>query len=217
MTSLINPNNIDITYPIAGQDNDTQGFRTNYQNIQNNFSVAASEISALQSNLATLQTGVYGNANAAAFLTTYTGNISAGNLSVTNLSYVNKEIIATTEVVGASINVANVIVTSITSPVGSNGNIIIDPDGSADVVFPIQTEIWVYSTATNAITVAGGMLLGGAITANALTVSSAIQFANLTTSQIATISPSRGMTVYNYNTGNIQVFNGSKWANIVLS
>lgn len=51
MTSLINPSNIDITFPIAGQDNDTQGFRTNYQNIRNNFSVAAREISALQANV----------------------------------------------------------------------------------------------------------------------------------------------------------------------
>jgi hypothetical protein len=52
MTSLINPNNIDITYPIAGQDNDTQGFRDNFSNIKNNLAVAASEISALQSNVA---------------------------------------------------------------------------------------------------------------------------------------------------------------------
>ena len=30
MTSSINPNNIDGTYPIAGQDNDSQGFRDNF-------------------------------------------------------------------------------------------------------------------------------------------------------------------------------------------
>lgn len=52
MTSAINPNSIDITYPIAGQDNDTQGFRTNYVAIQNNFTVASREITALQSNVA---------------------------------------------------------------------------------------------------------------------------------------------------------------------
>mgnify|MGYP000108356736 CR=1 FL=1 len=55
MTSLINPQNIDITYPIAGQDNDTQGFRTNFTNIQNNFATAYQEISGLQANVATLQ------------------------------------------------------------------------------------------------------------------------------------------------------------------
>jgi hypothetical protein len=51
-----------------------------------------------------------------------------------------------------------------------------------------------------------------------LTVSSAIQFANLTTTQINAITPTnRGMTVYNYTTGNVQVYNGTKWANITLS
>lgn len=52
MASRINTSSLDITYPIAGQDNDTQGFRTNWVNIQQNFTVAASEISALQSNVA---------------------------------------------------------------------------------------------------------------------------------------------------------------------
>ena len=51
-----------------------------------------------------------------------------------------------------------------------------------------------------------------------LSVTSAIQFANLTTTQVNAISgPVRGMTVYNYTSGNIQVYNGTKWANIVLS
>jgi Chaperone of endosialidase len=48
MASNINPTDIDITYPIAGQDNDTQGFRNNFTNIQSNFNIAASEITALQ-------------------------------------------------------------------------------------------------------------------------------------------------------------------------
>jgi hypothetical protein len=51
MASNINPNIINITYPIAGQDNDTQGFRDNFSNIKNNFSAAYSEISALQATL----------------------------------------------------------------------------------------------------------------------------------------------------------------------
>jgi hypothetical protein len=47
--SNINPYNIDGTYPVAGQDNDSQGFRDNFTNIRNNFSYASSEISDLQS------------------------------------------------------------------------------------------------------------------------------------------------------------------------
>lgn len=49
MTSQINTTNIDITYPIAGQDNDTQGFRDNFRNIKTNLNFAQSEISAIQS------------------------------------------------------------------------------------------------------------------------------------------------------------------------
>lgn len=49
MTSSINPNNIDNAYPVAGQDNDSQGFRDNFTNIKTNFEFAATEISDLQS------------------------------------------------------------------------------------------------------------------------------------------------------------------------
>jgi hypothetical protein len=48
MTSAINPNNIDTAYPVAGQDNNTQGFRDNFTFIKNNFVAAASEITTLQ-------------------------------------------------------------------------------------------------------------------------------------------------------------------------
>jgi len=51
MASLINPTNIDVTYPIAGQDNDTQGFRDNFSSIKNNLNTAKNEISAIQSTL----------------------------------------------------------------------------------------------------------------------------------------------------------------------
>ncbi len=50
MTSQINPNNVDGTYPVAGQPNNTQGFRDNFTNIKTNFSYAETEITALQNN-----------------------------------------------------------------------------------------------------------------------------------------------------------------------
>lgn len=46
--SNINPANIDATYPVAGQDNDSQGFRTNFTNIRNNLQFAKNEIADLQ-------------------------------------------------------------------------------------------------------------------------------------------------------------------------
>ena len=49
MTSQINPTNINGAYPVAGQDNNSQGFRDNFTNTVNNFQFAAAEISDLQS------------------------------------------------------------------------------------------------------------------------------------------------------------------------
>jgi hypothetical protein len=51
MTSAINPNNIDGTYPVAGQDNNSQGFRDNFTNIKTNFQYAEDEITDLQTNV----------------------------------------------------------------------------------------------------------------------------------------------------------------------
>jgi len=48
MASNINPNNIDGTYPIAGQDNNSQGFRDNFTETKVNFQYAATEITDLQ-------------------------------------------------------------------------------------------------------------------------------------------------------------------------
>jgi hypothetical protein len=48
MTSLINPNNIDGAYPVAGQDNNSQGFRDNFTNTKTNFAYASQEITDLQ-------------------------------------------------------------------------------------------------------------------------------------------------------------------------
>lgn len=48
MASSINPNNIDGSYPVAGQDNNSQGFRDNFTNTKTNFQYAAAEITDLQ-------------------------------------------------------------------------------------------------------------------------------------------------------------------------
>jgi len=48
MTSAINPNNIDGSYPVAGQDNNSQGFRDNFTNIKVNFQDAKDEITDLE-------------------------------------------------------------------------------------------------------------------------------------------------------------------------
>jgi len=72
MTSQVNPNNIDGTYPVAGQDNDSQGFRDNFTNIRNNFTFTKAEIEDLQ-NKAVLKS---------ALLNTVLSNDFAGNAIV---------------------------------------------------------------------------------------------------------------------------------------
>ena len=55
MPSNIVPNTIDHTYPVAGRDNDSQGFRDNFTNIKNNFEYAEAEIDDLQANFTNIK------------------------------------------------------------------------------------------------------------------------------------------------------------------
>jgi hypothetical protein len=50
MASNINTTDIDIEFPVPGQDNDSQGFRDNFNVINTNFSEAKTEIEDLQTN-----------------------------------------------------------------------------------------------------------------------------------------------------------------------
>ena len=49
--SQINTNSIDVNFPIPGQNNSSQGFRTNFTSIKTNLDTAASEITNLQNNV----------------------------------------------------------------------------------------------------------------------------------------------------------------------
>lgn len=51
-SSLINFGSIDATYPVAGQDNNSQGFRDNFGSIKTGLGQASTEITALQNNAA---------------------------------------------------------------------------------------------------------------------------------------------------------------------
>lgn len=77
MTSAINPNDIDGTYPVAGQDNNSQGFRDNFTNTKTNFQYAANEITDLQ-NKALLKAALTG--------TTLDNNMADSPLSAANIS-----------------------------------------------------------------------------------------------------------------------------------
>jgi len=63
MASTITPSNIDGGYPVSGQDNDSQGFRTNFTNIRNNLTTAKNEIDDLHEKVVLKQALIGGAVN----------------------------------------------------------------------------------------------------------------------------------------------------------
>ena len=96
MASNIDNTSIDSTFPVAGQDNDSQGFRNNFNTIKNNFTAAKSEIEALQTDTAKLNAAnnFLGNDVSGANLIANTEKVYPGgtvtspqNVSFTNGNY----------------------------------------------------------------------------------------------------------------------------------
>jgi len=94
MTSNINPNNIDGNYPVAGQDNNSQGFRDNFTNTQTNFEFAANEITDLQ-NKAVLKAALTG--------TTLNNDMGGSILSNAQLQDMSESVVALGTVSGTTI------------------------------------------------------------------------------------------------------------------
>ena len=169
--------------------NDATGdtVRAAFTKVNDNFTTLNTAVSSLQSNAVTAATIVSLN---------LTGNLVANNVTA-NANITVGTIQVSTGIVATAVSPAPVISGfSSISTAGSPGNI----------------------TASGNLVTSRNAYVTGSIYGNTITVTSAIQFANLTTSQVSNISsPSAGMTVYNYTSGNIQVYNGTKWANITLS
>jgi hypothetical protein len=91
MTSSINPNNIDGSYPVAGQDNNSQGFRDNFTNTKVNFQYAEDEINDLQSKVVlkaalTGSAGLDNNMNDALLYAAKIQDFSATKVGITSTS-----------------------------------------------------------------------------------------------------------------------------------
>jgi len=88
MTSQINPesNNYDAAYPVAGQDNNTIGFRQNFASIQQNFQYAKDEITALQTNTVQAGANVLNDLNGAVLYDTKLQNQSYSHISLGNVA-----------------------------------------------------------------------------------------------------------------------------------
>ena len=94
MTSAINPNNINGAYPVAGQDNNSQGFRDNFTNTKTNFEYAASEITDLQ-NKAVLKSSLTG--------TTLNNDMGGSLLSNAQLQDMSATVVALGSVTGTQV------------------------------------------------------------------------------------------------------------------
>lgn len=82
MASLVNPSNINGNFPIAGQDNDSQGFRDNFTNIRNNFTFIKAEVEDLQAK-AVLKSALTGSTLDNNFLGSQLKNTQLKNFSET--------------------------------------------------------------------------------------------------------------------------------------
>ena len=92
MASNINPNNIDGSYPVAGQDNNSQGFRDNFTNTKQNFQYAEEEINDLEAKTV-LKAALSGG--------TLDNNMNDNTIYAVNLNDVSTTRIASTTTTGA--------------------------------------------------------------------------------------------------------------------
>lgn len=84
MTSQINPNLINGSYPVAGQDNSTKGMRDNFTNIKTNFVAAANEITALQNNVIVSGAGIVNDLQGASIYNAQLQNINYAQINIGN-------------------------------------------------------------------------------------------------------------------------------------
>jgi len=94
MSSQITPNNINQNYPVAGVDNNSQGFRDNFTSIKNNFIITKRELDDLMNKVVVKEALTYGPAldnsmngieisNVTLTGTGFTSNITTGNGAIT--------------------------------------------------------------------------------------------------------------------------------------
>lgn len=157
MTSTVtnHSNLINSAYPIAGQANNTQGFRDNFSYIQNSLNVASDEITRLQN--AILGTGSLNEivlvANTSSDLTTATFTVNNGSLfidGVNNITFIGN-LTTTSTFVGPIISNSNAYASTFTFTTIDNISI-----GSSFKFFSTETTVHSVTdinTLTNEITV----------------------------------------------------------------
>lgn len=143
MTSQINYNNINAAYPIAGQDNDSQGFRDNFNAIKTALTTASVEITSLQTYTAKTNTA-----------NDFHGNQVTGAVLINNSVFVRPETRVTSNQDSYSVYAASGDYQILS--VNTNTTFVLDQWVSTDVSHPkyqkIRLEITPYKTDWSATT-----------------------------------------------------------------
>ena len=200
MTSQINPNNINGAYPVAGQDNNSQGFRDNFTNTSTNFQYAADEITDLQ-NKAVLKVALTG--------TTLNNNMNGSILSNAELQNMSQTYVSLGTLSGTvTVNYASGSVQAVTT----NGPITIGftnfpPAGATGVV---TLQITVAST-SHTVTFPIAVSINTAGIQGFDTTTNTMEFAVTGTYTFVFSTPDAGTTVTLNETNNILVpFNNTQ-------
>ena len=111
-------------------------------------------------------------------------------------------LVQNTLTIAGNLSVNNTIIT----PIGSGANLLIDPDGSADVYFSTATQVYVWDTATSistttgALVVQGGVGIGGSVNIGGTITGGGIRSTSATTPPA---NPTVGDIWYNTSTDDI--------------
>jgi hypothetical protein len=179
MTSNINPNNIDGAYPVAGQDNNSQGFRDNFTNTATNFQFAANEITDLQAK-AVLKAPLVG--------TTLNNDMGGSTLSNAQLQDISETVVPLGTVSGT---------TTINYALGSYQTLI--TNGAVSLAFSNFPAVGAAGTVTVQVTVVNvihTLILPAAVSVNAR----GIQGLNTSTGVISFAST--GVYTFEFTTSN---------------
>jgi hypothetical protein len=164
--------------------------------------------------------GAYSNANVAAYLPTYTGNITAQNISTTGNITGNyfigngsqlTGIIPVNQIVNGNSNI------NIASP---GNNIVVTVNNTQSATF-FNTGMSLPGNVTTGNVNSGNIISSANINLKAVNLvavtQSLFRLASFTTTQAANLTPQRGDMIFNNTLGNVQIYTGTKWGNVVVS
>jgi hypothetical protein len=142
--------------------------------------------------------GSYSNANVAAYLPTYTGNVTANYF------------------IGDGSQLTNVSAIQLTS-----GNNIVVTVGNTQSATFFTTGVSLPGNVTTGNVNSGNIISSANINlkaANLVNVTQSLfRLASFSTTQAANLTPQRGDMIFNNTLGNVQIYTGTKWGNIVVS